>query len=98
MEVSTRGASGGINTLWNPNIFSLQKWHSTKHWIITSLLHIPTSKTLNVINVYMPVIYQEKIDCLSSHQNLHGSLDSKDLIIAGDLNTTLHPKEKKGGT
>jgi exonuclease III len=98
VAVSTRGASGGICTLWNPSIFSLQNWHSTTHWIRTSLLHIPTGKTLNVINVYMPVIYQEKIECWSSLQNLHGSLDSKDLIIAGDLNTTLHPKEKKGGT
>jgi hypothetical protein len=73
-------------------------WQSTMHWIRTSLLHIPTGKILNVINVYMPVIYQEKIDCWSSLQNLQGSLDSKDLIIAGDLNTTLHPKEKKGGS
>jgi exonuclease III len=98
VAVSSRGSSGGICTLWNPSIFSLQSWHSTTHWIRTTLLHIPTGKILNVFNVYMPVIYQEKIECWTSLQNLQGSLDPKDLIIAGDFNTTLHPKEKKGGT
>jgi exonuclease III len=80
------------------NIFSLHSWQSTMHWIKTSLLHLPTGKILTVINVYMPTIYQEKIDCWSSLQNLQDSLELKDLIIVGDLNTTLHPKEKKGGS
>jgi len=67
------------------------------HWIKTSLIHLPTGKIMTVINVYMPTMYQEKIDCWSSLQNLQGNLELKDLIIAGDLNTTLHPKEKKRG-
>ena len=46
----------------------------------------------------MPASYHEKIDCWSSLQNLQESLDLKDLIIAGDLNTTLNHKEKKGGS
>jgi exonuclease III len=96
MAVNARGASGGIYTLWNPNIFSLHSWQSTMHWIKTSLLHLPTGNILTVINVYMPAMYQEKIDCWSSLQNLQDSLELKDLIMAGDLNTTLHPREKKG--
>ena len=97
VAISARGTSGGIRTLWNPNIFSLQSWHSTMHWIKTSLLHLPTGKILTVINVYMPAMYQEKIDCWSSLQNLQGSLELEDLIIVGDLNTKLHPKAKKRG-
>ena len=53
---------------------------------------------MNVFNVYMPIIYQEKIECWTSLQNLQGSLDPKDLIIAREFNTTIHPKEKKEGT
>jgi hypothetical protein len=68
------------------------------HWIKISHLHLPTGKTLTFINVYMPAPYHEKIDCWSSLQSLKYSLDLKDLIIARDLNTTLHHKEKKGGT
>jgi hypothetical protein len=43
----------------------------------------------------MPTIYQEKIDCWSSLQNLQDNLELKDLIIAGDINTP--PKRKKRG-
>jgi endonuclease/exonuclease/phosphatase family metal-dependent hydrolase len=66
------------------------------HWIKTSLLHLQTGKTLTFINVYIPTLYQEKMECWSSLQNIKYSIDHKDLIIAGDLNSTLHHKEKKG--
>jgi hypothetical protein len=46
----------------------------------------------------MPSIYHEKIDCWNSLQDLCDHFDHKDLIFAGDFNTTLHPKEKKGGS
>jgi len=45
----------------------------------------------------MPALYQEKIECWSSLQSIKDTLDPKDLIIARDLNTNLHHKEKKGG-
>ena len=95
--VSARRASGGICTLWNPNFFSLQYRQSMTHQIKTSLLHLPTGKTLNFINIYMPSLYQKKIECWSSLESIKDTLDPKDLIIARDLNTNLHHKEKKGG-
>jgi exonuclease III len=80
--VSARGASGGVCTLWNPNFFALQSRQSTTHWIKTSLLHLQIGKTLTFINVYILTLYQEKMECWSSLQNIKDSLDPKDLIIA----------------
>jgi exonuclease III len=66
--VSARGASRGVCTLWNPCYFDLQSRHSTTHWIQTTLLHRQSGKTLTLINVYMPALYQEKVECWSSLQ------------------------------
>jgi len=38
------------------------------------------------------------MECWSSLQNIKDSFYPKDIIIAGDFNTTLHHKEKKGGS
>lgn len=50
-----------------------------------------------MINVYIPNHPQEKDLCWSSLLTLQSSYVSPSCVIAGDFNTTLHPKEKKGG-
>lgn len=39
IAVSTRGASGGLATLWNKNFFELHGAFTTQHWIYTELTH-----------------------------------------------------------
>ena len=60
VEVSARGASGGLGTLWNPVKFDLT--HSSyTHWIFISLCHKDLSHLVSILNLYVPVLFSKKL-------------------------------------
>ena len=95
--VSARGASGGLGTLWNDSKFSLISEISNTHWLLLKMQHLDTKEYFCLFNVYVPVNAGEKKACWDSIRNQAdlGNLDN--IIIAGDLNLTLHSSEKRGG-
>ena len=95
--VSARGASGGLGTLWNDSKFSLISEISNTHWLLLKMQHLDTKEYFCLFNVYVSVNAGEKKACWESIriQAELGNLDN--IIIAGDLNLTLHSSEKRGG-
>lgn len=95
--VSSRGASGGLGTLWNDSRFSLVSEISNNHWPMLKMQHLVTKETFCLFNVYVSINAGEKKACWDSirSQADMGNLDN--VIIAGDLNLTLHSSEKQGG-
>jgi len=96
--VSSRGSSGGLATLWTEDAFLLNKAHETQHWIFTELTHHASKLTISLFNLYVPVIYTEKRECWASLSAFLEQHTPSNIIIAGDLNIVLKPKEKRGGT
>lgn len=62
-EVSARGTSGGLVTLWSEDMFQLKSSFTTQHWIYADLLHLPSKISLALFNLYVPVNFLEKKDC-----------------------------------
>eukprot|EP00253_Pinus_taeda_P017553 PITA_17553 len=96
--VSARGASEGLATLWSDNTFQLNNFQETQHWIYTELTHKVSKLIVSLFNLYVPVNYTEKRErwySLSSYLEQHSP---NNIIIAGDLNIVLKPKEKRGGS
>jgi exonuclease III len=96
--VSSKGASGGICTLWNPNIFQQEDWESDSNWLMVSLCHLPSGKLLSFLNIYMPSINKDKEICWLSIFSLLNQTRPTSLIFVGDFNTTMHNFEKRGGS
>eukprot|EP00253_Pinus_taeda_P002180 PITA_02180 len=51
---STRGASGGLRSLRNPNKFSLISKSLNTHWILSKLQHLETKEIISLVNIYVP--------------------------------------------
>jgi exonuclease III len=96
--VNSRGTSGGLATLWNDDIFQLNKHHETQHWILTELKHNSSKLTISLFNLYVPVSYAEKRDCWNSISTYLEKNSPSNIIIAGDLNIVIKAKEKRGGS
>ena len=97
MAMSARGSSSGLATLWTEELFSLKKSFKTQHWIFIELRHSQSNISFNIFNIYVPVNFQEKRDCWNSLANFLAAYTPSNLIVVGDLNIKLDPKEKKGG-
>ena len=96
IAISSRGASGGLGTLWNPNKIELIHSHTSSHWILTVLFHKDTDLQVILLNIYAPVLHAEKKVCWNSIQEHFHLLHLENIIIVGDLNLTLNAEEKKG--
>ena len=84
--------------MWHEEKFQLINWYSTQHWIYTKLFHLSSNSTFALFNLYVPVNYLEKKKCWLSISNFLESNSPSNIILADDLNLTLAPNEKKGGT
>jgi exonuclease III len=60
VAISARGASEGIFTLLNPDIFQLEGSFKASHWIMVKLVHLTSSISYPIFNVYMPNNYWKK--------------------------------------
>ena len=95
--VSSRGASGGIATLWDDQKHDLVDTKHSPHWILTTLLQKETNTRVRLFNIYVPATYAELFFCWNlirdEISNLLGNV-----ILAGDLNIILNQAEKRGGS
>jgi exonuclease III len=97
IAVSSRGSSGGLATLWTEELLQLTKSHETPHWIFTELTHCTSKLTISLFNLYVPVLYSEKRVCWNTLNEFLEQHTPSNIILAGDLNIVLKPKEKRGG-
>jgi exonuclease III len=88
--VSSQGASGGIATLWDEQIWTLEVTLETQSWLLTVLKNKDNSNNISVVNVYMPNSYKDKMACWNSLSELKNSIDLSSCIIGGDFNTHLN--------
>lgn len=96
--VSAWGASRGLGSLWNPLKYRLVSEIQNTHWLFLKLQPVDSRETFFLSNVYVPVNIEEKRECWGSVRHLLESKNFENIIIAGDLNLTLHMEEKRGGT
>jgi exonuclease III len=68
--VSSQGASGGIATLWNEQIWNSEVISDTQNWILTVLKNKDNNSVITVINIYMPNTYKDKLAAWTSLSNL----------------------------
>jgi exonuclease III len=92
--VSARGTSGGLATVWIEDQFHLESSFETQHWIYTELRHKTSKISIALFNLYVPVQFVEKKECWQTLSDFVEAYSPKNIIIAGDLNIVLEPKEK----
>ena len=94
--IRARGSCGGLATLWCEENFQLKKGYATQHWIFSELFQYTSETSYALFNLYVPVNYMEK-KCWHSLSDFLEHISQANIILAGDLNITLSPNEKKGG-
>ena len=60
--INSRGASGGIATFWDSNLYDLKAKERALHWVFTKLIHKVSGRTVSLFNLYVPVLHLEKKD------------------------------------
>lgn len=94
---SSRGASGGIVTMWNNQQCDCDSTIINQNWIRTNLNSKEESRDLIIYNVYIPNHSREKELCWKELKESIDSEQTSNIIIAGDFNLILHANEKRGG-
>ena len=93
--LSSRGASGGIGTLWDDRKYEAMVIKNSTHWILTVLRQKDNDSLVSIFNIYAPNSYNEKLQCWTllreEQSNIQGNV-----IVDGDLNITLSQNEKRG--
>lgn len=97
-EISTRGTSGGIGTLWNASKFAVIFEAINTHQLLLKMQNLDTNGIFCLFNVYSPVNVREKKDCWDSIRHQVDLINLENIIIVGDLNLTLHSSKKRGGS
>ena len=57
--ISSRGASGGIGTLWDDKKFEAVDSKYSSYWILTLLRQKDTNTLVRIFNIYAPNSYAE---------------------------------------
>ena len=95
--ISSRGASGGIGTLWDDTKYEAVDIKYNTSWILTQLRHKESNILVRIYNIYAPNSYVEKKNCWNllheERSNLQGNV-----ILVGDLNIILSQDEKREGS
>eukprot|EP00253_Pinus_taeda_P005541 PITA_05541 len=94
---NSRGASGGITTMWNNQRWDCKSSILNQNWLRTNLSSKEENCDLIIYNVYIPNHYREKEQCW---KDLKENLDNKqnpNIILAREFNLVLHANEKRGG-
>ena len=63
IAVSSRGASGGLATLWDSTKADLVSFSSNTHWIFTKIIHKESNLRICIFNFYSPIALSEKQVC-----------------------------------
>eukprot|EP00253_Pinus_taeda_P013871 PITA_13871 len=93
----SRGASGGIATLWNHSIWKHTTDTISQYWIKVTLENLADSKRIDIYNIYAPSHYREKEQCWTSLKADIDEEENNNIILGGDFNLILHSNEKRGG-
>eukprot|EP00253_Pinus_taeda_P034575 PITA_34575 len=94
---SSRGASGGVVTMWNSQHWDCDSTIYNQNWIRTNLNSREENCEIIIYNVYIPNNYREKELCWKELKESIDREQTSNIIIAGDFNLILHANEKRGG-
>jgi exonuclease III len=95
--LSARGASGGICTVWNTQIFKEEQRVDSNHWMLVKLKHLQTGIIYPICNVYMPNNFREKKDCWETLMKLKDLDAQENCIIARRFQYYPASRGEKGG-
>lgn len=90
--------SGGILTLWNPQILNLIAAEATRYTLMVRMQIIGNTEEILCTNVYGPHRLEEKKGMIRELEDIKGRATNLHWILAGDFNIITSLAEKKGGT
>ena len=93
----SRGASGGIATIWNQSTWTCISNVISQYWIKINLECRVDKKKIFIYNIYAPNHFRDKEQCWTSLKVDIDEETNSNIILGGDLNLILHSNEKRGG-
>ena len=93
----SRGASGGIATIWNQSTWTCISDTINQYWIKVTLENQEDNKRIVIYNIYAQNDFRDKEQCWASLKADIDEEDNNNIILDGDLNLILHSNEKRGG-
>ena len=61
--VGSRGASGGIGTMWNDKEYDAVDIKYSTHWVLTQLRQKASNSLVSIFNIYAPNSIAKKNSC-----------------------------------
>jgi exonuclease III len=98
LVVESQQTTGGILTLWNPQVVNLLAAEATRHTLSVNMQIIGKTEKILCTNLYGPQVMEEKKRFLLDLENLKDRTHNLHWILAGDFNIITTLAEKKGGT
>ena len=91
-DISVRGSSGGLATLWLEEKVYLEISFETQPWIFTEVRHSSRKLIFSLFNLYVPILFSEKKECWKTLSDFLEIYSPMKLIVVRDLNIVLEPK------
>lgn len=95
--VDSVGRSGGLMSLWNPSVLSIESVVKNRWFILTSGVMVGSGDRLNILNVYAPsdhILRRRVWDEIVLLKNYHPGL----WVALGDFNDVRSPEERMNST
>lgn len=84
---SSEGASGGLGTCWNLDLFQCMGSAQSKHWIWVQMKTTESNIWFNVINVYSPLTLTEKRVLWKELLQIMKIIKDELVCLVGDFNS-----------
>jgi hypothetical protein len=98
VSIEDHQRSGGILTLWNPQILNLIAAEATRYTLTVRMQIIGNTEEILCTNVYGPHGPEENKGMIRDLEDIKGRATNLHWILAGDFNIITSLAEKKGGT
>ncbi|KAL4348556.1 hypothetical protein GQ457_17G007420 [Hibiscus cannabinus] len=93
----SNGASGGLISIWDDDVFTIEKSIVHDRWILLIGTLIPFKLKIGLINIYAPNVASERRCFFDSLKNQIRTMGLP-MIIGGDFNAVLSQEEKVGSS
>ncbi|PWA93718.1 cytochrome P450 [Artemisia annua] len=97
VESLANGRSGGIISIWDPNVFLLDKSFVFENFVVTKGSWVAAKFDCFVVNIYAPQSEREKLELWNKMVDFMNA-NKGNYVLCGDFNSTRNSEERMGSS